>query len=219
VAPLRLELKSADPKAITRYTLDGTEPTARSARTTAPIVIDQDVTLKARNFWPDGTASVTVSRAYKKAKSTIAAIQPSALGPGLNFEFYKSHWTKLPDFEPLTSTRKGVAAALDLACAQGEKIDFGLRFTGYIQIPKTDVYVFYVNSDDGTRLRIGGKDVVLNDGVHGMTEIHGEIALEEGWHPIELIYFQGTGGQGLQVTWEGPGFPPSPIPEDILARK
>jgi hypothetical protein len=49
-----------------------------------------------------------------------------------------------------------------------------------------------------------------------MTEIHGEIALEAGWHAIELIYFQGTGGQGLEVTWEGPGFPQSPIPKEAL---
>jgi hypothetical protein len=216
VNPLHVELKSADPKATTRYTLDGTEPTLRSPLYTAPIVIDQDRILRTRNFWRDGTASVTVNRTYTKAQSPVAAQQPGALEPGLNFEFYKSHWTRLPDFESLTPSRRGVAPAFDLECAQGEKTDFGLRFTGYIQIPKTDVYVFYVNSDDGTRLRVGGKEVVLNDGVNGMTELRGEVALEEGWHPIELVYFQGTGGQGLQVTWEGPGFLQSPIPAQRL---
>jgi hypothetical protein len=216
VAPVRVELQSSDPAAGTRYTLDGTEPTGRSPRYTAPIAIDRDVTLKARNFWPDGTASVIIGRSYRKARAILDAVKPGTLEPGLAFEFYKSHWTRLPDFGTITPVRQGVAGAFDLECAQGEKIDFGLRFTGYIQVPKTDVYVFYVNSDDGTRLRVGGKDVVLNDGVHGMTEVQGEIALQEGWHPIELIYFQGTGGQGLQVTWEGPGFLPRPIPNEAL---
>jgi hypothetical protein len=81
------------------------------------------------------------------------------------------------------------------------------------------VYVFYVNSDDGARLRIGGKDVVVNDGVHGLTEVQGEVVLEAGWHPIELLYFQGTGGQGLQVTWEGPGFFQSPIAKEALQHR
>jgi hypothetical protein len=216
VAPVRVELQSADPAAGTRYTLDGTEPTERSPRYTAPITIDRDVTLRARNFWSDGTASVTIGRSYHKAQVILDAVKPDTLASGLAFEFYKSHWTQLPDFRTITPVRQGMAGSFDLECAQGEKSDFGLRFTGYIQVPKTDVYVFYVNSDDGTRLRIGGKDVVLNDGVHGMTEVQGEIALQEGWHSIELLYFQGTGGQGLQVTWEGPGFLPRPIPKEAL---
>jgi hypothetical protein len=216
VAPVQVKLQSTDPASQTRYTLDGTEPTERSLRYTAPITIDKDVVLKARNFWPNGTASVTIGRSFRKAQVILNSIKPGALEPGLAFEFYKSHWTSLPDFGTLAPVRKGVADALALECAQGEKADFGLRFTGYLQVPNTDVYVFYVNSDDGTRLRIGGKDVVLNDGVHGMTEIRGEIALEAGWHAIELIYFQGTGGQGLEVTWEGPGFPQSPIPKEAL---
>jgi hypothetical protein len=219
VAPVRVELRKEDPAAQTHFTLDGTDPTRRSPAYNGPITIDHDLTLKARNFWSDGTASVTVVRSYRKAANVLPSSKPSTLEPGLAVEFYKSHWTKLPDFEILTPVRKGVAGAIDLESAQGEKIDFGLRFTGYIRIPQTDVYVFSVNSDDGTRLRIGGKEVVLNDGVHGMTEIHGEIALEAGWHPIELIYFQGTGGLGLQITWEGPGFLAGPIPAQALAHQ
>jgi len=216
VAPVQVKLQTADTAAITRYTLDGTEPNERSLSYSSPITIDRDITLKARSYWPDGTASVVVARSYRKAQTILDAVKPDALEPGLAFDFYRSHWTRLPDFGALTPARTGVSEGLGLQCAQGEKADFGLRFTGYIQIPKTDVYVFSVESDDGTRLRIGGKEVVLNDGVHGMTEIHGEIALEAGWHPIELIYFQGTGGQGLQVTWEGPGFLPGPIPKEAL---
>lgn len=146
-------------------------------------------------------------------------MQPGILVSGLAFEYFKGHWTKLPDYSALTPVRNGVADALDLACTQGEKSDFGLRFSGYIEIPQTDVYVLYVNSDDGTRLRIDGQDFVVNDVVHGMTEVKGEIALEAGWHSIELFYFQGTGGQGLQVGYEGPGFLPRPIPKEALRHK
>jgi hypothetical protein len=218
IVPVVAVLRTDDPKAVTRYTLDGTEPTEKSPRYEGPIMIDRDVTFKARNFWPDGTASVTIGRTFRRALSFLAAAKPEGLVPGLAFEFFKGHWTGLPDFAALAPSRTGEAAAMDLECAAGEKSDFGLRFRGFIRVPTTDVYVFSVNSDDGTRLRIGGRDVVRNDGVHGMTEVRGEIALEEGWHPIELVYFQGTGGLGLQVTWEGPGFLQRPIPKDALGR-
>ncbi|MCH8219403.1 MAG: hypothetical protein IH892_21835, partial [Planctomycetes bacterium] len=86
-----------------------------------------------------------------------------------------------------------------------ERQNFALRFTGFIRLPRTQVYRFYIESDDGTRLTVGGKRVVDHDGVHGMTEASGEIALEAGWHPVELLYFQGVGGLGLEVEMEGTG--------------
>jgi len=61
-----------------------------------------------------------------------------------------------------------------------------------------------------------GKKVVTNDGVHGMEEVKGDTALEAGWHPIELIYFQGEGGQGLEVRYEGAGIQKMIIPSDLL---
>jgi hypothetical protein len=83
-------------------------------------------------------------------------------------------------------------------------------------VPKTDVYAFTVTSDDGARLRLGDQEVVIHDGVHGMTEAKVEIALEAGWHPIELVYFQGEGGLGLQVSYECPGMTKRPIPAESL---
>jgi len=219
VAPVRVQLRTPDPAAVIRYTIDGSEPASRSARYAGPITIEKDMQLKARNFWPDGTASVTIGRNYRRVLAVLNAVKSPAPETGLACEFFKGHWTQLPDFNTLTPARKGVTNTLDLDFAQGEKADFGLRFTGYIEVPSTDVYVFNVESDDGTRLRISGRELILNDGVHGMNAARGEIALEAGWHPFELIYFQGTGGQGLQVTWEGPGFLATPIPKERLRRQ
>jgi hypothetical protein len=216
VVPVMAVLRSADPAAVVRYTLDGSEPNEQSPRYAGPITIDRDLTLRARHFWPDGTASVAVGRRFKRAVSYQAAVKPEGLSPGLSFALYKGRWTALPDFIPLAPLRTGTAAALDLECAAGERSEFGLWFRGYLRVPATDVYAFFVNSDDGARLRIGGRDVVVNDGVHGMTERRGEVALEEGWHPVELFYFQGGGGLGLQVDYEGPGFGQRPIPKDAF---
>ncbi|MGZ5438968.1 MAG: PA14 domain-containing protein, partial [Candidatus Aminicenantales bacterium] len=98
------------------------------------------------------------------------------------------------------------------------KDKFALRFRGYIRAPRTGVYVFYLGSDDGSRLSVAGKEIIVNDGTHGMAEERAEIALEAGWHPIEVDYFQVDGDMGLTLSWRGPGFPKSPVPAASFGR-
>ena len=98
-----------------------------------------------------------------------------------------------------------------------QKDKFALRFTGVIQMPKSGKYTFFTNSDDGSRLYIGGRLVVNNDGLHGMKEKSGAIDLPAGSHPIVVTYFDNGGGDGLVVNWSGPGFKKQNIAADRLA--
>jgi hypothetical protein len=61
--------------------------------------------------------------------------------------------------------------------------------------------------------------VVENDGVHGMAEKKGDIALAKGLHQFKLEYFQGTGGSGLALGVSGPGLKKQAIPAKMLFRK
>ena len=45
------------------------------------------------------------------------------------------------------------------------------------------------------------------------------IALAAGCHPIALRYFQGRGGAGLEVYYEGPGVPRQQLPPSALYRR
>ncbi|MBM3293627.1 MAG: beta-galactosidase [Candidatus Aminicenantes bacterium] len=199
-----------------RYTLDGAEPGLDAPLYREPLVVKAETTVKARAYWPDGTSSLVESRTFKPA----TALPPSAKPPaqkGLAFEYFEGRFEKLPDFSALKAVRTGNAPRPDVAVAK-DKDEFALRFKGSIRIPETGVYVFSLNSDDGSRLSVAGKDVVANDGVHGMTEEKAEIALEAGWHVFELVYFQGTGGMGLEVSWQGPGFKKGSIPAEAFGR-
>ena len=202
--------------AAVRYTLDGAEPGPESPRYDQPFVIPGETTVKARAFWPDGTASLAESRTFKPAEP-IAASAKSPGQKGLAVEYFEGRFEKLPDFSALKAARTTTAARPDIAAAQ-DKDDFALRFKGAVRVPEAGVYVFYVNSDDGTRLSVAGKEIVVNDGVHGMTEEKAEIALAAGWHAFELVYFQGRGGMGLEVSWQGPGFKKAAIPAEALGR-
>ena len=80
--------------------------------------------------------------------------------------------------------------------------NFAIRYQGYINIPKDNNYVFRLRSDDGSRLFIGDQQIIDHDGWHGATKKDGEIALQEGWHPIRLDFFQGAGGKYISLEWK-----------------
>ena len=67
-----------------------------------------------------------------------------------------------------------------------------MSYRGLINVPETGFYTFYLTSDDGSRLNIAGKTIaelnVRSDLDPWMAE--GDIALEAGFHPIEIEYFQ-----------------------------
>ncbi len=83
---------------------------------------------------------------------------------------------------------------------------FALRFSGALKIKRAGKYRFWLGSDDGSRLYIGDRLVIDNDGLHGMKVKQGTIRLQAGEHPFVLTYFDNGGGDGLQLLWSGPGF-------------
>jgi hypothetical protein len=210
-----VELAAREGAAI-RYTLDGSEPGPDSPAYEKQLVINGETTVKARAFWPDGVSSLVESRTFKPAVP-VAASAAAPLKSGLLFEYFEGRFDKLPDFQVLKASRTGTASRPDLAVSN-DKNEFALRFRGFIRAPRNGVYLFYVSSDDGSKLSVAGKEIIVNDGVHGMTEEKSEVALEAGWHAFELIYFQGRGGLGLDISWQGPGFERTPIPAGAFGR-
>ncbi|MBE3111592.1 MAG: chitobiase/beta-hexosaminidase C-terminal domain-containing protein, partial [Acidobacteria bacterium] len=199
-----------------RDTLDGSEPGPNSPVYERPLMISGETTVKARAFWPSGVSSLVESRTFRPA----VPVPPSAKAltkKGLAYEYFEGRFDKLPNFAALKAGRSGTAPRPDLAAAE-DKDEFALRFKGSIHAPETGVYVFYVSSDDGSKLSVAGKEIIVNDGVHGLVEEKAEVALEGGWHPFELVYFQGAGGLGLEVSWRGPGFEKTPIPAGAFGR-
>jgi hypothetical protein len=216
VGPWYMVELAVQPGPTIRFTVDGSEPGPEAALYDKPIVITGETTVKARAFWPDGVSSLVESRTFKPAQPLAAsATAPSTRG--LTYEYFEGRFEKLPDFAAMAASRTGTAARPDVAVA-GDKDEFALRFRGYIRAPRSGVYVFYLGSDDGSRLSVAGKEIIVNDGTHGLAEEKAEIALDAGWHPIEIDYFQGTGDRGLELSWRGPGFPKSPVPASSFGR-
>ena len=97
---------------------------------------------------------------------------------GISFNYFEGDWDSLPDFSTLNPLKTGTIKTVSLNPAD-QKEYYAFQFEGWIKIASSDVYAFYADSDDGSDLLIDGRQVVNNDGLHGMKETEGTIALEE----------------------------------------
>jgi hypothetical protein len=68
---------------------------------------------------------------------------------------------------------------------------FGIEYTGKFWVEMPGQYRFSLLSDDGAKLRIDGKLVINNDGVHAAFAASAAATLTRGSHSIRVDYFQG----------------------------
>jgi len=148
----------------------------------------------------------------------LQPVKVNGLAPGLAYAYYEGDFRALPDFDKLKPKKTGRTGDLELGMAErGDK--FALRFTGYIQVPKDGCYTFYMRSDDGSRLGIGGKVIADNDGEHGMWTKRGQINLKAGKHAIRVCYFNAASNKGLALRYSAPGVGKQLVPASALFHK
>ena len=207
----RIELKNSIRNGEIRYTLDGSEPTKNSRLYTEPIVISDDVVIKARVFMKNGRQSnVATQYIYRVDKKKN----------GMHYSYYEGDWRKAAEFIESEPIKQGKCYYFNLDEIDHREENFGVIFQGYFKIPANGNYTFYVTSDDGSQLFINGKLVVDNDGPHGATEKSGEIYLKKGFHEFKLVYFEIGGNEALNVLYEGEGIEKQKIsPRMIFCKK
>ena len=72
---------------------------------------------------------------------------------GLEYRDYEGNWRRLPNYRALPAVKSGVTNNFNLdVCSQDRSV--GLDFNGYLQIPESGDYTFWLTSDDGSRLSI-----------------------------------------------------------------
>ena len=132
------------------------------------------------------------------------------IAANVNFSYYEGGWQNLPDFSTLKPKTEGQASGFDVGVRQ-KNDGFGIRFTGFIHLPKDGDYRFFLGSDDGSQLTINGQQLILNDGIHPHSVKDGTARLTAGVHEVQVDYFEGGGEESLTVEVEGPGLPKQPL--------
>jgi hypothetical protein len=82
--------------------------------------------------------------------------------------------------------------------------NFAVQITATLVVNTPGEYSFFVNCDDGARLRIDGQDVIVDDGTHAPGGNAGKITLTKPTAQLELIYFDATGGGEVELGWIRP---------------
>lgn len=208
-----IEITSTMQNGVIRYTLDGSLPTKTSTRYKSSFKLDRNTVLQAQLFTENGAVLSAMATAYFRIVSNTE-------DQGLLYHFYEldNELDKLPDFEKLTASKTGKVYEIstnDLVI-DPSKSTVGAVFNGFLDIQTEGKYVFYLSSDDGSRMFINGKEVVNNDGNHGVITKSASATLKKGKHPIKIEWFNGGGGYWLGAMIEGPGLVKQIIPPSML---
>ena len=187
----------------------------RIRRSTGPLDLrlTPSVIVSARAFLPNGRGSpVARARITRAAWTEPVAVLADTLRPGLAYAYFEGTFRSADEVgqgEPLR-----VATVSDVRLRGDERPEYyGVRLSGLLRVPDDALYTFYLSSDDGAKLRIGGETVADNDGGKGQ----GQIALRRGFHPIDVVFFQATKGAALRLEVSTPGSPRRAVPGEWFA--
>jgi hexosaminidase len=201
------------------YTTDGSEPTVDSPRFHSAQTFHETTTLRMsllRNRERVGLSSTV--QLTKVAPGEHSELGLDGLKPGLErVYFYGGKFSGpllgLAHFQGVFANENPGGWKQGATSAIADKELEGLEqyqrlacfFTGAIQIKEPGRYTFRLASDDGSRLSIGGFEVIENDGEHGVIERSASVVLTPGIYPVDLQYFNAGGAGSLEFAIEGPG--------------
>lgn len=206
----------AEPGAVIRYTIDGSEPLATSPAYEKPLQPLRECRIRARVFRTGLLESNEATAEVAMYKQQPGLQFVSAPQPGLSLAVTSTR--EKYTLENVLSgfvEKSGTATGFDLhpLCQSGR---CGMVWNGYLKVPASGGYQFWTESDDGSALYVDNKLVVDNDGDHGMVEKTGIANLQQGWHKFKLVYFNSGGGGGLKVFYAPLGKEKAPISEGML---
>lgn len=197
-------VKTSGGQGVVHYTLDGTQPGINAPLYKDSLVLTKSAVLKATTIFASGVGSETATARYTKQLPAIAVSNASP-APGLSATVFEGQWKRMPDFKKLTGGKTSIVKIPDLVLLTTPKEYYAVQFSGYINVPVTEVYFFYILSDDGSQIFVDNTLVADNNGCHGDLEKSGEKALAAGLHRFIVNYFQNGSGQSLQVFIKMPG--------------
>jgi hexosaminidase len=143
-------------------------------------------------------------------------VRRDTLQAGLDYEYAEGSFQSAEDIRGVEPGRVASVPGVGLRGDERPE-DYGVRLSGFICVPQDALYSFYLGSDDGSRLRVAGELVVDRDGPQRDNERPGQIALRAGCHPMEVVYFQASGGAALQLEVSTPASTKFPVPENWYA--
>jgi gliding motility-associated-like protein len=154
----------------------------------------------------------------------IFAEQISGQGKGLLGHYYNNDGPGFNFTAPLTTKR--IDPLIQFYWGSGSPIPgvvngdrFSIRWTGKIVPKVTGNYKFYLQGDDGVRLKVNGKSLINDWRPSGgdIRESNAPLSLTAGKkYDIIIEYYEDGGGALINFSWEAPGLPKEIVPTNYL---
>lgn len=209
-----LDIKKPLPGLTVRYTADGSLPNSGSTLLNRPLIIKNSQRIRVAAFKPDGSMGDVYDLQYQKQTLADPA-GVAAVNNGLVCSEYKQFY-KNTSAIPATKPDSVFTTQSITVPKEAEAPSFAIKYRGYLDIPADGIYSFYLTCDDGGTLKIAGRDVVNNDGLHAAIEKNGQVALKKGLQSIALDFIEGGGGYTLKLLYSVNGSEPKAIPSAWL---
>lgn len=159
--------------------------------------------------------NTSAPRPYDSEYVPADTIQSAFANATVNFAAYEGAWPWLPDFQSMASVATGTVSGIDLSVRPRAE-NYGLLYSGYLEIPVNGSYTFYLTSDAGANLRIHDALVIDDDFKHNGSTVSGSIRLAAGRHPFRLSYRHLTGSETLSFQYTGPGILLQDVPDALF---
>jgi len=182
------------------YTLDGSSPTRMSGRYSEPFLLKTSARLRMRVFNDTGEPGIEISRQFKKFEF-IKPERVEKVEQGIAYDYYSGTFTSVGELDQIKSKTNGIMNRIDLNTGQDDE-EFGILYRGFLQVPGDDIYTFYLESNDGSKLYLKDQELIDNDGAHAAIEKSVSVALRAGFYPLKIKYIQMGGDKTLKLSWK-----------------
>lgn len=159
--------------------------------------------------------AISVATYLLRAQIVEATKAKPAAVNGLQYDYFEHQFGSCAEFDTTVPDASGVTEGINTKMAKRGN-DFGVRFSGVIEIPDDGEYTFWLNSDDGSQLFLDGQRLINNDGTHAPAEKSAKATLKAGPHSFTLLFFQGGGGLELDLRWAGPEITRRHVPNEAF---
>ena len=143
----------------------------------------------------------------------IEGVAPA--GSGVKYTYYEGEFESVDNMNSASAKGTGVLSTITIEKSKGTD-HFGYIFDALLKIEKGGTYVLSCTSDDGSKVFVDGKMVINNDGSHGSSTEEAQMDLQQGFHRLQVKYFEDYEGEMLEVGIEGQGVKAHRIPAEML---
>lgn len=212
---MQVTLSCPTPDVEIRYSLDDSKPTPQSPLYTGPFDVRETSLMKARAFRPglktdvwqqDGTHATSIVSAVFRKEVPLPVVKGTPSKPGLKYEFFSGVWTEVmtrsltkPAQATGTLTKlldgKEVSAVRSAQQPTAEQSAFGLRLSGYLNVPVDGVYTLHApreflfpDIDCGYDLRVFIDGHEWNPANRWHAHGNWSIALKKGPHHFRVVF-------------------------------